>query len=69
MFRLLTILSVLAALTMSVSAAPAASASGTGVGRVGGKMHYDDISLGVITDKKLPKLLDDTETGWWQRGR
>jgi hypothetical protein len=68
MFRLLTILSVLAALTMSVSAAPAASASGTGVGRVGGKMHYEDISLGVITDKALPKL-DDTETGWWQRGR
>jgi hypothetical protein len=61
MFRLLTILSVLAALTMSVSAAPASA-------RVQGKMHLDDISLGVITDKALPKL-DDTETGWWQRGR
>ncbi len=58
MFRLLTILTVLAAL--AVSAAPVASASGTGVGRVGGKMHLDDISMGVITDKK---------EGWWQRSR
>ena len=61
MFRLLTILSVLAAVTMSVSAAPASA-------RVQGKMHLDDISLGVITDKALPKLLDDTQTEWWQRG-
>ena len=24
-------------------------------GRVGGKMHLEDISLGVITDKPLPR--------------
>ena len=63
MFRLLTILTVLAALAMSVSAAPAASASGSGVGRVGGKMHLDDVSLGIITDKSLPKLLEAATKG------
>ena len=52
MFRALTtILAVVVAL--AVSAAPASAA-----GRVGGKMHLDDISLGIISDKALPKLLD-----------
>ena len=38
---------------------------GTGeVGRVGGKMHLDDISMGIITDKKaLPKLLEAAVKG------
>ena len=60
MFRLLTIV---AHCRPCVSPAPAVSAA------PGGKMHLEDISLGVITDKKLPKLLDDTQTGWRQRGR
>ena len=60
MFRLLTILTVLAAL--AVSAAPVASASGN-VGRVGGKMHYDDVSVGIITDKATPKLLEAAVKG------
>jgi hypothetical protein len=67
MFRALTILAAVVALTVSaapavgplaVSAAPASAAtskkkappSGTGVGRVGGKMHLEDVSLGIITD-------------------
>jgi hypothetical protein len=59
MFRALTILAAVVAL--AVSAAPASAAtktSGTGVGRVGGKMHLDDISMGISTDKSLPKLLE-----------
>jgi hypothetical protein len=62
MIRLLTIVAVVVAL--AVSAAPASAAtskkappSGTGVGRVGGKMHLDDVSLGIISDKATPKLL------------
>ena len=62
MFRALTIVVVTAAL--AVSAAPASAASkgsgGSGVGRVGGKMHLDDISMGIITD-------DAPAKGWWQR--
>jgi hypothetical protein len=66
MFRLLSILAVLAAL--AVPAAPASVASGkgsggSGVGRVGGKMHYDDVSVGIITDKSLPKLLEAATKG------
>ena len=38
MFRLLTIVAVVVA-ALAVSAAPASAA-----GRVGGKMHYDDVS-------------------------
>ena len=62
MFRALTILTAVVAL--AVSAAPASAAtSGTGVGRVGGKMHLDDVSMGVITNDNLP-----TTTGvWWSR--
>jgi type VI protein secretion system component Hcp len=34
------------------------------VGRVGGKMHLEDITLGIITDKKaLPKLLEAAVKG------
>ena len=40
------------------SAASGKAPDGSGVGRVGGKMHYDDNSVGIITDKALPKLLE-----------
>jgi type VI secretion system Hcp family effector len=40
-----------------------AGGGGTGVGRVGGKMHLDDISLGIVTDKSLPKLLEAAVKG------
>ena len=40
-----------------------AGGGGTGVGRVGGKMHLDDISIGIITDKALPKLLEAAVKG------
>jgi hypothetical protein len=60
MFHLLTIVAVVVALAISAEPVQA---------RVGGKMHYEDVSLGIITDKATPKLSDDTETGWWQRGR
>ena len=40
-----------------------AGGGGTGVGRVGGKMHLDDVSLGIITDKALPKLLEAAVKG------
>jgi hypothetical protein len=63
MFRLLTILTVLAALAISAAPASAAPSGGTGVGRVGGKMHLEDVSLGIITDKALPKLLEAATTG------
>jgi hypothetical protein len=63
MIRVLTILATIAAL--AVSAAPASAAPGSGVGRVGGKMHLDDVSLGIISDKAL----QETEAGWWQRRR
>ena len=36
---------------------------GTGVGRVGGKMHLEDITMGIITDKALPKLLEAAVKG------
>ena len=38
-----------------------AGGGGTGVGRVGGKLHMDDISMGLISDKALPKLLEAAE--------
>jgi hypothetical protein len=60
MFRALTVLAAVVAL--AVSAAPASAAtstkatsSGTAQGRVGGKMHLEDISLGIVTDKSLPR--------------
>ena len=62
MFRSLTILAAVVALV--ASAAPA-SAAGTAPGRVGGKMHLEDISLGIVTDKALPKA----ETCWWSCSR
>ena len=40
-----------------------AGGGGTGVGRVGGKMHLDDITLGIITDKALPKLMEAAVKG------
>ena len=40
-----------------------AGGGGTGVGRVGGKMHLEDMSLGIITDKALPKLLEAAVKG------
>jgi hypothetical protein len=50
MSRALTILAVVVAL--AVTAAPASAS-----GRVGGKMHMDDISVGIATDRNLPRLL------------
>jgi hypothetical protein len=62
MTRLLTIVATVV-VALAVSAAPASAQ-----GRVGGKMHLDDVSLGIVTDKALPKLADDAAaTGWWQR--
>ena len=52
MTRLLTIVATVV-VALAVSAAPASSQ-----GRVGGKMHLDDVSLGILTDKALPKLLE-----------
>jgi type VI secretion system Hcp family effector len=40
-----------------------AGAGGTGVGRIGGKIHLDDVSLGVVSDKATPKLLEAAVTG------
>jgi type VI secretion system Hcp family effector len=41
-----------------------AGGDGTGVGRVGGKMHLEDITMGITTDKKaLPQLLDAAVKG------
>ncbi len=40
-----------------------AGGEGTGVGRVGGKMHLEDITMGIITDKALPKLLEAAVKG------
>src|SRR5262245_40747378 len=40
-----------------------AGGGATGVGRVGGKMHLEDISMGIITDKGLPKLLEAAVKG------
>lgn len=38
-------------------------AGGAGAGRVGGKMHLDDITIGIMTDKALPKLLEAAVKG------
>ena len=46
MTRLLTIVATVV-FALAVTAAPASA-------RVGGKMHLDDISMGIITDKSLP---------------
>lgn len=40
-----------------------AGGGATGSGRVGGKMHLDDISMGIQTDKSLPKLLEAAVKG------
>jgi type VI secretion system Hcp family effector len=40
-----------------------AGGGGTGVGRVGGKMHLEDISLGIINDRSTPKLLEAAVKG------
>lgn len=55
MTRLLTIVATVV-LALAVTAAPASA-------RVGGKMHLEDISLGIITDKTTPKLLDAATKG------
>lgn len=62
MTRLLTIVSVVAALGVT-AAAPASAATSTAPGRVGGKMHLDDVNLGIITDK-TPSI---TPKVWWSR--
>ena len=46
MTRLLTIIATVV-FALAVTAAPASA-------RVGGKMHLDYISMGIITDKSLP---------------
>jgi len=38
-------------------------AGDTGVARVGGKMHLEDVTLGIITDKAMPKLLEAATKG------
>ena len=48
MTRLLTIVATVV-VALAVSAASASAQ-----GRVGGKMHLDDVSLGIVTDKALP---------------
>ena len=40
-----------------------AGGGGTGQARVGGKMHLDDITVGIMTDKALPKLLAAAHMG------
>lgn len=40
-----------------------AGGEGTKVARVGGKMHLEDITMGIITDKALPKLLEAAVKG------
>jgi hypothetical protein len=61
MFRALAILAAVVALAVSAAPAPAgtskAPSTGTAQGRVGGKMHLEDISLGIISDKSLPRLV------------
>jgi len=36
---------------------------GTGAGRIGGKMHLEDVTLGIITDKAFPKLIEAAVKG------
>jgi type VI secretion system secreted protein Hcp len=40
-----------------------AGGGGTGVGRVGGKMHLEDISIGIIHDRSTAKLLEAAVKG------
>jgi type VI secretion system secreted protein Hcp len=40
-----------------------AGGGGTGVGRVGGKMHMEDISIGILNDRGTPKLLEAAVKG------
>jgi type VI secretion system Hcp family effector len=40
-----------------------AGGGGTGVGRVGGKMHLEDVSMGIISDSATPKLLEAAVKG------
>jgi type VI secretion system secreted protein Hcp len=40
-----------------------AGGGGTGVGRVGGKMHLEDISLGILNDIGTPRLLEAAVKG------
>src|SRR5690349_13673541 len=40
-----------------------AGGGGTGVGRVGGKMHLEDISIGILNDIGTPELLAATVRG------
>ena len=57
MFRALTILADVVALAFSPAPASAVTSAGTSTGKVRGKMHLDDVSVGIITDKSAPKLL------------
>ena len=56
MTRLLTIVATVV-VALAVTAAPASAR------RVGGKMHLDDVSMGIVTDKSLPKLLEAATKG------
>jgi hypothetical protein len=58
MFRLLTTIAVVAALAVSVLAASASA-------RVGGKMHLDDISLGIVTDDTKTATSAKPTWPWW----
>jgi type VI secretion system secreted protein Hcp len=40
-----------------------AGGGGTGVGRVGGKMHLEDISIGILNDIGAPRLLEAAVRG------
>ena len=40
-----------------------AGGGGTGVGRVGGKMHLEVVSIGIIDDRALPKLIEAAVKG------
>jgi len=40
-----------------------AGGGGTGVGRVGGKMHLEDVSIGILNDIGTPKLLEAAVKG------
>jgi hypothetical protein len=57
MLRAFTILTAVVALAASTASASQA--------RVGGKMHWDDVSVGIITDKALHTL----PACWWSCNR
>jgi len=40
-----------------------AGGGGTGVARVGGKMHLEDVNIGIISDKATAKLIEAARKG------